>query len=207
MSFHAVVQIGWPLWPLISVCVVFVFVSVSLVTRLRLAAHAFPAAPAGSCPGAAPIIIISAGIARLLVSFVFTCHGRSCPVFSWKHNKPCAHLALALALATGAVAWLLFYCCAFLLVGLSRRCLELVELLAMFAPGDVPDALPEIMPFVQVSVAAVFDVIDAFDAFYVFHVCRVVLPCPTTLSYDTDREQIQIHKYARSVSVSVVRDR
>lgn len=30
------------------------------------------------------------------------------------------------------------------------RCLELVELLAMFAPGDVPDALPEIMPFVQV---------------------------------------------------------
>eukprot|EP00752_Nemacystus_decipiens_P013802 g12254.t1 len=28
-------------------------------------------------------------------------------------------------------------------------CLELVELLAMFAPGDVPDALPEIMPFVQ----------------------------------------------------------
>ncbi|CAM9113863.1 unnamed protein product, partial [Hapterophycus canaliculatus] len=28
-------------------------------------------------------------------------------------------------------------------------CLELVELLAMFAPGDVPDALPEVMPFVQ----------------------------------------------------------
>ncbi|CBJ28961.1 expressed unknown protein [Ectocarpus siliculosus] len=28
-------------------------------------------------------------------------------------------------------------------------CLEVVELLAMFAPGDIPDALPEIMPFVQ----------------------------------------------------------
>lgn len=31
------------------------------------------------------------------------------------------------------------------------RCLELVELLAMFAPGDVPEALPEVMPFVQAS--------------------------------------------------------
>ncbi|CAN0281603.1 unnamed protein product, partial [Ectocarpus sp. 12 AP-2014] len=28
-------------------------------------------------------------------------------------------------------------------------CLEVVELLAMFAPSDIPDALPEIMPFVQ----------------------------------------------------------
>lgn len=32
-----------------------------------------------------------------------------------------------------------------------RRCLELVELVTMFAPADVPGALPEIMPFVQVS--------------------------------------------------------
>ncbi|CAM9452811.1 unnamed protein product, partial [Sphacelaria rigidula] len=31
----------------------------------------------------------------------------------------------------------------------THGCLELVELLAMFAPADVPDALPEIMPFVQ----------------------------------------------------------
>lgn len=35
------------------------------------------------------------------------------------------------------------------------RCLELVELLAMFAPGDVPDALPEVMPFVQARHEAV----------------------------------------------------
>lgn len=34
---------------------------------------------------------------------------------------------------------------------MSGRCLQLVELLAMFAPAEVPEALPEMMPFVQVS--------------------------------------------------------
>lgn len=37
-----------------------------------------------------------------------------------------------------------------LYVRLICRCLELVELLAMFAPGDVAENLAEVMPFLQV---------------------------------------------------------
>lgn len=46
------------------------------------------------------------------------------------------------------VVWIHLY--AALLSCLCRRCLELVELLAMFAPGNLPGALAEVMPFVQV---------------------------------------------------------